>query len=52
MNVPEGWKLVPIAPTEAQLDAVCNTVHSDRTAYRGVYRLMVDAAPAPPSESL
>jgi hypothetical protein len=52
-QVPEGWKLVPISPTEAMLNATMadNYVHGDLSAARTVlkdeYRAMLAAAPNP-----
>lgn len=51
--VPEGWKLVPVEPTRAMLDAG----HCDLTMAHGIdpmlkyaYSQMLDAAPSPEGE--
>lgn len=43
-EVPEGWQLVPVEPTEEMLDAGYFTNHG---ANRGIYRAMLAAAPKP-----
>ena len=48
---PEGWKLVPVAPTKAMRDAAQDAF--ERVAmitYQGIYRAMLAAAPQPPKE--
>lgn len=45
MNIPEGWKLVPIEPTNEMLAA---TSGPDQHAYNN-YVDMVEAAPTPPA---
>lgn len=48
--VPEGWKLVPVEPTKAMVDAACEK-HGypcgDRYIYAKGYRSMLAAAPSP-----
>lgn len=44
MNIPEGWKLVPIEPTEEM-------INEGVSAFGGVYRAMIEAAPTPPDQS-
>lgn len=46
MKTPDGWKLVPIEPTEEML-AVVNI--ADQDAYNS-YISMVEAAPTPPAQ--
>lgn len=46
VNLPAGWKPVPIYPTQAMLDSLD---HADATMAR-VYRAMIAAAPALPPE--
>lgn len=61
MNVPKGWKLVPIEPTEAMKKAG-GYVNSEwlndnapigqgryESPMPGVYKAMLDAAPEPPT---
>lgn len=62
MNVPKGWKLVPIEPTEAMKKAGGHA-NSEWLNYNApinegwygqsmdsVYKAILDAAPDPPSE--
>jgi len=54
-NVPKGWKLVPIEPTEAMMeagDSTGETIFDDEGAYREtlyypdyIYKAMISAAP-------
>lgn len=52
MNIPEGWKLVPVEPTqamvEAAFDALPNSPFEGRI--RTHYRAMLAAAPTPPAQ--
>lgn len=52
MNIPEGWKLVPVEPTpamvEAAFDALPNSPLEGRI--RTHYRHMLAAAPTPPAQ--
>ena len=47
-SVPEGWKLVPVEPT----DEMCGAAYSDRMVWNGgpraIYEAMLAAAPTPP----
>lgn len=43
MNIPDGWKLVPLDPTEEM-------INQGVSAFGGVYRAMIDAAPTPPAQ--
>jgi hypothetical protein len=46
----EGWKLVPVEPTEEMLDAAYKHYESgDYTGYGSAYVAMLSAAPNPPS---
>lgn len=46
MNVPTGWKLVPIEPTPEMIKAEVEYWARDGTMYNGgVYRAMLGAAP-------
>jgi hypothetical protein len=46
----EGWKLVPVEPTEEMLDAAYKHYESgDYTGYGSAYVAMLSAAPTPPS---
>lgn len=47
VQVPSGWKLVPIEATEAMLEAIANTVPCMTSDARLAYRAMLAAAPAP-----
>jgi hypothetical protein len=49
-GAPEGWKLVPVEPTDAMSDAAMAT-ESDNTyaSYETIYRAMVASAPSPKS---
>lgn len=55
-RIPEGWKLVPIEPTEAMTDALERHEHycdsCKGVAFTGWagYSAMLDAAPPPPSQ--
>lgn len=46
--VPEGWKLVPLEPTSAMLEAGWKSGKDDRnySAIREIHRAMLAAAPA------
>ena len=46
MNIPEGFVLVPVEPTEEMLLAGYKTVHPDQLLV-SAYKAMVAAAPAP-----
>ena len=50
--IPQGWKLVPIEPTVAMLNAYINAPYSDSqfVEARGVYEAMLSATPAHPIE--
>ena len=46
--IPDGWKLVPIEPTESMMDAYRYAFTSkDRFDGANVYKAMLTAAPAP-----
>ena len=54
MNVPEGWKMVPLEATPEMLEAGCTAIAGElpvgqkaRRAYS--YRRMLAAAPQPPA---
>ncbi|HIE0260045.1 TPA: hypothetical protein ACXI9I_005968 [Pseudomonas aeruginosa] len=50
-SVPEGWKLVPVEPTEDVLDAIHNGGYvGDDQELRWFYQAILDAAPAPGGE--
>jgi hypothetical protein len=58
--VPEGWKLVPLEPTDAMMDAPevkvggCYSCSPEQVGWHDcaeIYRLMVAAAPSPAKES-
>jgi hypothetical protein len=52
MQVPEGWKLVPINPTGAMVDA--GVKHENWSSYkvvRDIYQSMLSAAPISPHPS-
>lgn len=44
----EGWKLVPVEPTEAMIDA--GVYASARQSVSAIYRAMAGTAPLPPQE--
>ena len=46
-SIPEGWKLVPVSPTQAMLRASWNAVRVGRSPDedRECYRAMLEAAP-------
>jgi hypothetical protein len=48
-SVPEGWQLVPIEPTEDQIDSVGAAYHGHGLVQyaRGVYLTMLSATPKP-----
>lgn len=57
LTVPEGWKLVPVDPTEEILDAICLAKNMTRRGLavvmnmqelESIYRAMLAAAPAAP----
>ncbi len=59
MNVPEGWKLVPIKPTERMLEAAWDAMpltiegreddgEATDDGYVKLYEAMVERAPEPP----
>jgi hypothetical protein len=53
MNIPAGWKLVPLEPNKEMLYAL-NTVYESAqrrgywNAWNALWKAMLDAAPAPP----
>ncbi|MDI3904631.1 hypothetical protein ACVZDO_27135 [Pseudomonas aeruginosa] len=50
-SVPEGWKLVPVEPTEDVLEAIHNGGYvGDDQELRQFYQAILDAAPAPGGE--
>ncbi|HBO3237871.1 TPA: hypothetical protein L4S12_000987 [Pseudomonas aeruginosa] len=50
-SVPEGWKLVPVDPTEDLLEAIHNGGYvGDDRELRQFYQAILDAAPAPGGE--
>lgn len=50
MNVPEGWKLVPIEPTK-EMDKAAYFAEKTRgvRSYSDLYRAMLAASPEPPA---
>lgn len=49
MNVPKGWKLVPVEPTTEMMEAAFNATRDDQIDWmRQHYRAMPAAAPPPP----
>ena len=48
MVVPDGWKLVPIEPTQDMVDAHIDGMHL--AGFSRAYRAMLSAAPKPESE--
>lgn len=49
-KVPDGWKLVPVEPTEAMLDAAYSHPASAEDRMRKQYASMLSAAPAAPEK--
>jgi hypothetical protein len=51
MNLPEGWKLVPLYPTLEMINSA-NEAYDGRKQGRfySVYKAMIDAAPTPPAQ--
>ena len=49
MSAPQGWKLVPVEPTDAMLDASCLLGEINSGSLRGAWRDMLAAAPAEPA---
>ena len=49
MTVPEGWKLVPVEPTQAMVEAAFDALPNSQLEgrIRTHYRAMLDAAPTP-----
>ena len=46
MNIPNGWKLVPVEPTEEMLWVAARHYESDEyTGVRSTYKAMIAAAP-------
>lgn len=45
INIPEGWKLVPVKPTEEMIHAIALGVHRDITTTE-VWQELLDCAPA------
>lgn len=58
MNIPEGWKLVPIEPTEEMKKAAddqcfyCDSCKEATANPLMVWSAMIEAAPTPPSNSV
>lgn len=53
MNIPKGYRLVPVVPTDDMIVAFAEAWYSERQAYddpemMGAYRDMLAAAPTPP----
>lgn len=53
MNIPKGYRLVPVVPTDDMIVAFAEAWYSERQAYddpemMGAYRDMLSAAPTPP----
>lgn len=49
-QIPEGWKLVPIEPTEKMMDCYRAAFISEkRFDGKEVYKAMLEAAPVPPA---
>lgn len=51
-TVPDGWKLVPVEPTEAMLDAAYSHPASTEDLMRKQYASMLAAAPAAPEQGV
>jgi len=51
-TVPDGWKLVPVEPTEAMLDAAYSHPASTEDRMRKQYASMLAAAPAAPEQEV
>ena len=51
-TVPDGWKLVPVEPTEAMLDAAYSHPASTEGRMRKQYASMLAAAPAAPEQEV
>jgi len=49
--IPEGWKLVPIKPTEEMIDAPFDLPSDSLDAPEIIYEAMLAAAPSPENES-
>lgn len=49
-TIPEGWKLVPIEPTENQLFRGCHSTfpNTNLSDLRAIYSMMLRTAPEPP----
>lgn len=47
-NIPEGFKLVPVVPTEHQMKIARSMTMQQEQTVGAEYRAMVKAAPAPP----
>ena len=50
VQVPEGWKLVPVAPTETMLAAAGDSVILNIDEALSAYKAMLSASPQPESE--
>ena len=48
MNIPKGYKLVPVEPTEEMLSAMWSIMHSHGASTKVCYEAMLAAAPTPP----
>lgn len=48
MNIPEGFKLVPVEPTDEMLSAMWSVMHSHGASTKVCYESMLAAAPTPP----
>lgn len=49
MSIPEGFKLVPVEPTDEMLGAVWSVINSNGGyGTKACYEAMLDAAPTPP----
>ena len=44
-RVPEGWKLVPVEPTDEMIDAGCDEADAYRVDIDRAYRAMLSVAP-------
>ena len=49
-RAPDGWRLVPVEPTDEMLDAATRELPSPWKSMAGLYRAMLAASPEPPSE--
>ena len=52
MNIPDGWKLVPVEPTERMKQALADETEYriDKKLWKSAYHAMLAAAPTPPAQ--